>query len=60
MAPKGRRIDCAGGCGRRILPYYNPSFLCRKCSRKRALKALKIAKKNRRMAEHERKELPTA
>ena len=30
---EGGRVDCAGDCGRRILLYYNPGGLCRKCTR---------------------------
>lgn len=50
MASKGKRVSCAGGCGRRILLFYNPSNYCRKCSKKNRLAALKLDNKRKREA----------
>ena len=51
MALRDKRQDCFGGCGRRILLRRNPSGYCRKCQRKNALKALKLANKQKRDAD---------
>ena len=32
-AKKGRRVDCVGNCGSRILLHYNSNGLCRRCDR---------------------------
>lgn len=41
-ADKGRRVDCRGNCGSRILLHYNPNGLCRKCDRSRRRGLLRI------------------
>lgn len=51
--PKGRRKPCFGGCGRNILPFYNPSGYCRKCRRKNELRALKLKKREAKNKEDE-------
>lgn len=51
MQKKGRRQDCFGGCGRRILPFYNPSGYCRKCQRTNKRKFEKIEARKKREAE---------
>jgi hypothetical protein len=50
---KGKRQDCFGGCGRRVLPFYNPSGYCRKCQRKNARRALKLKNKQEREGKDE-------
>jgi hypothetical protein len=48
MQKKGKRQDCFGGCGRRILTFYNPTGYCRKCQRKyRHIYEKNEARKNR-------------
>ena len=58
MAPKGKRIPCAGKCGRDILPFYNPSMLCRKCSRLRVARVIRENNKAKRRTNDDRKKLP--
>jgi hypothetical protein len=55
MALRDRRVNCADMCGKRILRRYNPSGYCRKCLKKRRLKAIKLKAKQERAIKNERR-----